>query len=91
MKEEKRLEFKNAVIQLVEDSEAITRIELGKRGLWWHLEPYLYESIDKYKQVADKYPDIADHSVRRILWALRDNPRRLWLSCYCKWQNQHIF
>jgi hypothetical protein len=67
MQEEKRLDFKNAVIQLVQDSEAITRIELGRRGLWWHLEPYLFESSEKYKIVAEKYPDIVDRSVRRIL------------------------
>jgi len=44
--------------------------ELDDPRLWWHLEPRLHESIDRYLQVADKYPEVLDRAVRRALGRL---------------------
>ncbi len=70
MTEEKRSEFTKAVFLLVQGNETASRIEFANKGLWWHLEPHLYDSIDKYTQVADKYPEIIDCAVRRVLGRL---------------------
>ena len=35
--------------------------------LWWHLEPRIHESIERYRQVADKFPEVLDRAVRRVL------------------------
>jgi hypothetical protein len=67
MTEEKRSEFTKAVLELVQKSDVITRNEFSKQGLWWHLEPHLYDSSEKYTQIDDKYPEIIDRTVRRIL------------------------
>lgn len=67
MSEEKIAKMKAAVNDLVENTEKIVRGEFDDAALWWHLNPRLNESIDKYKQVADMYPEALDRAVRRVL------------------------
>ncbi len=67
MSEEKIANMKAKVNELVKNTEKIVRDELDNPALWWHQKPNLHDPIDKYKQVADKYPEALDHAVRHIL------------------------
>lgn len=68
--EEKIALMKTRVNELVKDSERIVQAEFNNPALWWHLEPRLHESIDRYQQVADKPPEVLDRAVRRVLGRL---------------------
>ena len=67
MTQEKIAAMKARVNELVKDAEKIVKRELDNPALWWHLEPHLHDSIDRYQQVADKYPEVLDVAVRRAL------------------------
>jgi len=45
----------------------LVKAEFDNPALWWHLEPHLHDSIERYLQVADKYPEVLDRAVRRVL------------------------
>jgi hypothetical protein len=70
MNEAKIAGLKRRLNDLVEDSERMTKAELNNPALWWHLDPHLHESVERYLQVADKYPEVLDRAVRRILGRL---------------------
>jgi hypothetical protein len=65
--EEKISLMKACVNELVKNTEKTVEKELGKPNLWWHIEPQLHESIERYRQVADKPPEVLDRAVRRAL------------------------
>jgi hypothetical protein len=67
MSEEKIAKMKAKVNELVKNAEKIVRDEFDNPALWWHQKPNLHDSIDQYKQVADKYSEVLDHAVRHIL------------------------
>jgi len=67
MSEEKIANMKSKVNELIKNTEKIVRVEFDNPALWWHEKPNLHDSIDKYKQVADKYSGVLDHAVRHIL------------------------
>ena len=67
MSEEKIAKMKAAVNELVKNTEKIVRDEFDNPAFWWHQKPNLHDPIDKYKQVADKYPEALNHAVRHIL------------------------
>ena len=70
MQEEQVGRMKAEVNTLVERAERLVDEEFSKPALWWHMSPELYYSIDAYKQVSDKYPEIVDDAVRRVLGRL---------------------
>jgi hypothetical protein len=70
MREEKIVQMKAQVNQLILDTEKIVRAELEQPELWWHLRPRLHDSIDQYLQVGDKPPEILDRAVRHVLGRL---------------------
>jgi hypothetical protein len=70
MNEGKIAALKGRVNDLVGDSERIAKAELDNPSLWWHLEPHLHDSVELYLQVADKYPEVLDRAVRRVLGRL---------------------
>jgi predicted DNA binding CopG/RHH family protein len=65
--QEKIAAMKARVNELVENAEKIVKAVFDDPALWWHQEPHLHESIDRYLQVADKYPEVLDSAVRRAL------------------------
>ena len=67
MSEEKIAAMKDRTNELVESAERLVKAEFDNPALWWHLEPHLHDSIDRYLQVADKYPEVLDRAVRRVL------------------------
>ncbi len=67
LSEEQIANMKAKVNELVRNSEKIVKDELDNPALWWHQKPHLHDSIDQYKQIADKYPEILDHAVRHAL------------------------
>jgi hypothetical protein len=67
LSEEKIANMKAKVNELVRNSEKIVKGELDNPDLWWHQKPHLHDSIDQYKQIADKYPEILDRAVRHAL------------------------
>jgi len=67
MAQQKIASMKAKVNELVKNTEKIVKKELDNPALWWHQEPHLHESIDRYLQVADKYPEVLDVAVRRAL------------------------
>ncbi len=68
--EEKIAAMKTQVNELVRNTEKTVQAELDKPEVWWHLEPRLNESIERYHQVADKLPEVLDRAVRRALGRL---------------------
>ena len=62
--------MKASVNELIRNTPKIVAEELDSPGLWWHLEPHMHESVDRYLQVADKYPEVVDRAVRRALGQL---------------------
>jgi hypothetical protein len=68
--EEKIALMKAGVNELVKNTEKMVERELGKPNLWWHIEPHLHESIEQYRQIADKPPEVLDRAVRRVLGQL---------------------
>ena len=70
MNEAKIAALKRRVDELVENSGAVAKEELDNPALWWHREPHLNESVNLYLQVADKYPEVLDRAVRRVLGRL---------------------
>jgi predicted DNA binding CopG/RHH family protein len=67
MSEEKIAAMKDRTNELVKSAERLVKAEFDNAALWWHLEPHLHDSIDRYLQVADKYPEVLDRAVRRVL------------------------
>ena len=67
MDEEQIASMKAKVNELARNSEKIVKDELNNPDLWWHQKPHLHDSIDQYKQIADKYPEILDRAVRHVL------------------------
>ncbi|HMK94263.1 MAG TPA: hypothetical protein VK536_02560 [Candidatus Limnocylindrales bacterium] len=67
MSQQKMASMKTRVNELVKNSEKIVKGELDNPELWWHLEPHLHDSVDRYEQVADKYPEVLDRAVRSVL------------------------
>ena len=57
---------------------------------WWHLKPRLHESIDRYMQVADRYPEMLDRGVRRALGFLGVILEEFRFSCYRQRQRRHV-
>jgi predicted DNA binding CopG/RHH family protein len=70
MSEEKIARMKTKIVELVADTERIVKNELQNPNLWWHQKPQLHASIEEYTQVAEKYPEILDKAVRRVLGRL---------------------
>jgi len=68
--QEKIASMKANVNELVKNTEKTVHAELSDPALWWHLEPHLHESIDRYHQVAEKFPEVLDLAVRRTLGQL---------------------
>jgi hypothetical protein len=64
---EKIVAMKAQVNMLVKSAEKIVQSEFDNPALWWHMEPHLHESVDRYMQFADKYPEVIDRAVRRAL------------------------
>jgi hypothetical protein len=69
MSEEKIAKMKAKINELTRNNEKIVN-ELDKPALWWHQKPNLHDSINQYKQLVDKYPEILDHAVRHVLGRL---------------------
>ena len=67
LSEEKITAMKAQVNVLVKNAEKIVQSEFDNPRLWWHIEPHLHESIERYLQVADKYPEVLDRALRRAL------------------------
>lgn len=67
LSEEKIASMKSQVNDLARNAEKIVKAEFSNPALWWHMEPHLGESIERYQQVADKYPEVLDSAVRRVL------------------------
>jgi hypothetical protein len=65
--EERIANMKAEVNELVKNAEKTVHKEFDNPELWWHLEPRLRESIKRYQQVADKFPEVLDRAVRRTL------------------------
>jgi hypothetical protein len=72
MSEEKISAMKARVNEIAKSSERLVKAEFDNPALWWHLEPHLHDPIDRYQQVADKYPEVLDRAVRRVLGHLGD-------------------
>jgi hypothetical protein len=70
MSEKKIGMMKTKIAILAQDSEKIVNGELDNPELWWHQKPQLHDSIQQYKQIADKYPEILDRAVRHVLGCL---------------------
>lgn len=70
MSEEKIARMKTKIVELVEDTVTMAKNELENPSLWWHQKPQLHDSIEEYTQVAEKYPEILDRAVRRVLGRL---------------------
>ncbi len=68
--EEKIASMKANVNELVRSAERAVQAELDNPALWWHLDPHIHESIERYRQVADKFPEVLDRAVRRVLGRL---------------------
>ncbi|MGO8807569.1 MAG: hypothetical protein ACLQO7_13440 [Candidatus Bathyarchaeia archaeon] len=62
--------MKADVNSLVKGANRTVHEEFDNPDLWWHLKPCLHESIERYKQVADKFPEVLDRAVRRVLGQL---------------------
>jgi len=67
LSEEKIAKMKDRVNELVRNTEKIVKGVLDDSALWWHQNPHLHDSIEQYKQVADKYPEFLDRAVRQSL------------------------
>jgi hypothetical protein len=67
MSEERIGVMKEKVNTLVKNADKTVQREFDNPALWWHQKPILQDDIDKYKQVADKYPQALDRAVRRVL------------------------
>jgi len=65
--EERIAAMKASVNELSRTAPKVVEAELDNPKLWWHLEPHLHDSIDRYLQIADKYPEVLDNAVRRSL------------------------
>jgi hypothetical protein len=65
--EERIADMKAGVNELVKNAEKTVHKELDNPTLWWHMDPHLRESIERYRQVADKFPEVLDRAVRRTL------------------------
>ncbi len=67
LSEEKVAKMKDRVDELVRNTERIVKGVLDNPPLWWHQNQHLNESIEQYKQIADKSPVILDRAVRQSL------------------------
>jgi hypothetical protein len=70
MSEEKIASMKAKISELLKESKKIVELELDNPALWWHQKSRKTESLYLYTQVADKYPEIIDQAVRRVLGRL---------------------
>jgi predicted DNA binding CopG/RHH family protein len=70
MSEEKIAQMKTKINVLVVNAEKTVKDELDNSALWWHQKPHLHNSIEQYTQISDKYPELLDHAIRRILGPL---------------------
>lgn len=70
MSEEKIAKMKFKIDELVGNAEKIVKGELDNPALWWHQKPHLHDSIERYTQITDKYPEILDCAVRHALGRL---------------------
>jgi predicted DNA binding CopG/RHH family protein len=70
MREEKIVQMKANVSELIRNTEKVVKAEFENPALWWHQSPRLLDPIDQYLQVADKYPEILDRAVRHVLGRL---------------------
>ena len=70
MSEEKIAKMKTKINELVENTPKTVKQVLDDPVLWWHMRPRLHDSIEQYRQVADKYPEIIDRAVRQVLGVL---------------------
>ncbi len=68
--EEKMVAMKTKVNTLITNAERTAKAQLSNPQYWWHLNPGLHDSFDQYTQAADKYPEILDQAVRRVLGPL---------------------
>jgi len=59
--------MKADVNELSRNADRIAASEFSNPALWWHMDPHLHESVERYLQVADKYPEVLDRAVRRAL------------------------
>lgn len=67
LSQEKIATMKAKINELGKNSEKTVKDVLDNPVLWWHQKPRLHDSIEQYKQVADKYPEILDQAVRQAL------------------------
>jgi len=67
MKAETIIQMKAKVMQLIKNAEKIVNSELNNPALWWHEDPHLNDPVDKYEQVDERYSEVLDHAIRRIL------------------------
>jgi len=51
LSEEMIAAMKARVNELVKSAEKLVKTEFDNPSLWWHLEPHLHDSIDRYQQV----------------------------------------
>lgn len=70
MSEAKIGKMKAQINSLVKSTDKTVREMLDNPVLWWHVKPGVENSIDQYRQVADKYPEALDKSVRQVLGVL---------------------
>lgn len=70
MSAEKIALMKSKINNVVRNTENNVKKQLGNPELWWHEKPHLHDSIDRYKQVGDRYPEVLDKAVRRALGCL---------------------
>jgi hypothetical protein len=75
MNEEKLSQMKDAVKNLIRNSEKIVKETLSDHDIWWNLEPRKNESRALYEQLGDervgnKFPEAIDKPVRRALGEL---------------------
>jgi hypothetical protein len=69
MKEEKISKMKAKLQALILDDDKTVDV-LNNPSLWWHQKPNLHDSVDKYTQISDKYPEKLDSAVRHVLGRL---------------------
>jgi hypothetical protein len=70
LKQEQISIMKSKINELTRNTEKTVTTTLDNSVLWWHMKPSLHDSIDRYKQVGDKYPEILDRAIRQALGVL---------------------
>jgi hypothetical protein len=62
--------MKAKINALVDDCPKLVERIFDNPTLWWHKKPRLHESIELYKQVGDRNPEVVDQAVRQVLGLL---------------------